>query len=214
MNIRKKYVYDLLTRISHAGIGGASLLLFLSAQLANYFYENGKTSHFIWMLHIYLGYLLVFFFTMRIIWFFKGPKYSRLSNLIKIKEWKEILLAKKFQRIKWNWGHHPSASIAYLLLYLVLLFLIFSGLFLSRIQFDMGPLPAKYYDEVELLTTFLQSHETASWLIIIFTIVHLAGLFWHQLKDKVPVFESMRTGYQYKRSESETLPGELEDECD
>lgn len=210
MDIRKKYVYDFLTRISHAGIGGASLLLFFSAQLANFYYENGDIKHLLWMVHIYLGYLLTLFFALRVIWFFKGPKYSRLSNLIKFKEWKEIFLSKKFKNIKWNWGHHPTASIAYLGIYLVIGFLIFSGLFLSRIQFDMGPIASKYYDEVRLLTNFLETHQAASLLIIIFTIIHLTTLFWHQHKDKVPIFTSMKSGYQYKRKKT----GDLENESD
>lgn len=214
MEIRKKYIYDLPTRILHAGIGGASLLLFISAQLAKFFYENGEIRHLFWITHIFIGYLLFAFFALRVVWFFKGPKYSRLSNLIKIREWKKIItdifIAKKVKPIKWDWGHHPRASIAYLALYFTIAFLIFSGLFLSRIQFDMGPMARKYYDEVILLDTFLESHSIASWFIILFTITHIAALYWHQIKDKVPIFTSMRTGYQYKH----TQHGDLENEND
>ncbi|MFA6238000.1 MAG: cytochrome b/b6 domain-containing protein [Bacteriovorax sp.] len=210
MEIQKKYIYDLLTRISHAGIGGISLLLFLSAQLANLFFESGNIRHFIWLVHIYLGYLLVSFFVTRIIWLFKGPKYSRLSNLIQIKEWKNILLSKGKGAVKWGWGHHPLASLAYLGLYLIIAVLIFSGFILARIQFDLGPVPEKYYDDVRFLSSYKDGHYIASVGLLFFTVVHIWALFHHQKKDKVPAFESMKTGYQYKLS----TPGDLENEND
>jgi Ni/Fe-hydrogenase 1 B-type cytochrome subunit len=207
MDIRKKYVYDLITRITHAGIGFSILLLLATSQLARFFYENGQLRHLFWVIHIYSGYLLIGFFLMRIVWFFKGPKYSRLSNFIKIKEWKQIFISKK---IKWGWGHHPMAALAYLLLYATIAFLIYSGLFLARIQFDQGPISEKYFDEMNLLKNFLENHNTASWLVIIFTITHLGALIFHQIKDRVPIFKSMRTGYQYKRKSF----GDLENERD
>lgn len=197
--MRKKYIYDLVTRISHAGIGATILLLLASSQLAQYFYEDGHLRHFFWVIHIYSGYLLIGFFLMRIVWFFKGPKYSRLSNFIKFRT-----------NMKWGWGHHPMAAPAYLLLYATIAFLIYSGLFLARIQFDLGPISEKYYDEMNLLNNFLHNHNTASWLVIIFTITHLGALTFHQIKDRVPIFKSMRTGYQYKRKSS----GVLENESD
>lgn len=207
MNIRKKYIYDLLTRILHAGIAGSCLLLFLTAKLARFFYENGNIRHLFWMIHIYIGYLLIGLISVRLVWFFTGPKYARLSNLIKIKEWKEILVTKK---MKWGWGHHPTASIAYIFIYLVIGFLIYSGIFLARIQFDMGPIASQYYDQVMLLDDFLEGHETASLLVIAFSIVHVLALFWHQINDQVPIFKSMRTGFQYKRFKE----GELDENED
>lgn len=214
MSAQKKYIYDRITRITHAGIGGASLLLFISAKLANFFYENGAVRYSLWIVHIYLGYLLLGFLALRFFWFFKGPKYSKLSSFIKINEWKiicfNIYRSKKLHPIKWNWGHHPLASIAYLMVYLATLTLVFTGLFLARIEFDRGPLAEKYFDEMSLFDYFMIPHNAASLFIIAFTLIHLSALFWHQMRDKVPIFKSMKTGYQYKH-----LPtGDLENECE
>lgn len=205
MDIQKKYVYDLITRICHAGIGATSILLWASAKFAGLFYENGQWRHLFWIIHIYCGYSLIAFISVRVIWFFNGPKYSRLSNFIELKKWKTILQTKK---INWGWGHHPLAALAYLGLYAVILFLIYTGLFLARIQFDYGPVSEKYFDEMNLLKNFLENHNMASWFVFIFTIVHLTALTWHQIKGRVPVFISMKTGHQYKRKST----GSIQDE--
>jgi Ni,Fe-hydrogenase I cytochrome b subunit len=207
MDIRKKYVYDFITRISHAGIGISILLLLVSSELAKFFYENGQLRHLFWIIHIYTGYLLTSFLCLRILWFFKGPQYSRLSNFVKVQEWKKIINNKK---MTWGWGHHPLAALAYLLLYGVVIFLIYTGFFLARIQFDQGLISEKYYDEINLLQNFLENHYTASWVVIIFTIIHIVALSWHQIKDNVPILQSMKDGYQYKRISS----GDLENEND
>ncbi|MBP9682354.1 MAG: cytochrome b/b6 domain-containing protein [Bacteriovorax sp.] len=212
MGTHKKYIYDFLTRFTHAGIAGCSLLLYLTANLAHLFYESGSLSYSFWMAHVILGHLLIFFLAIRIFWFFKGPRYSRLSNLIKIKEWKQIFLncfqVNKNFKIKWPWGHHPLASVAYLLVFVALIILTITGLFLTRIQFDLGIIAESYYDDMTILDSFKDPHQLASLFIINFSLVHILMLLWHQRKDKLPILQSMVTGYQYKKPQS----GESEDE--
>lgn len=193
--IKQKYVYDLLTRFLHAGIGSSALLLFLTAKLAGIFYENSSVRHNLWMLHIFLGFLLTGLIFMRVIWFFIGPKYARITNLIQLQNWKEIVETRK---VKWKWGHHPFAALAYLGVYATFLYLIYSGQFLSRIQFDVGPISPQHFDDMNLFIAFLENHEIASCLIIIFMIVHMIALFWHQQNDGVSVFSSMKDGFQHK----------------
>lgn len=62
----------------------------------------------------------------------------------------------------------------------------------------MGPIASKYFDEMMLLKDLLEGHEISSFLVIAFSVVHVLALFWHQINDQVPIFRSMRTGYQYK----------------
>jgi cytochrome b len=196
MEVQKKYIYDLITRITHAGIGISAFALFITAKLAQYFFESGQLSHLYWQIHIYFGYALFIFLTMRFVWFFKGSKYSRISNFINIAEWKKII---RTRTIKWEWGHHPLAAVAYLMVYLALSLLIYSGLFLARIQFDQGPIEERFYDDLENLKFYLTDHNVLAWFIFIFTFIHLSALLLHRLKDKVPIFSSMLTGYQYKK---------------
>lgn len=203
--VRKKYIYDLPTRIMHAGIGVSTLLLLITAGLAHLFFEEGAIRHDLWMIHIYLGNLLLVFLAFRIVYLFIGPKYSRISNFIKLNEWsailKSLLVKKKPGPVSWPWGHHPMASFLYLIVYLSLSVLGITGLFLTRIQFDEGPVPEKFYDDVEWLTSLLKTHESLAYFLIAFTFLHLGALYYHMKKDQLPIFESMKTGFQYKHDQ-------------
>jgi len=196
--LQKKYVYDLLTRILHAGIGGSLLLLLITAKLAKVFYENSSVRHNLWMLHIYLGFILTSFLILRFVWFFFGPQYARISNFIQLSNWKEIVRTRK---VKWEWGHHPFAGIAYLGVYGIIIFIIYTGHFLSRIQHDVGPISPKYFDDMNLFVNFIEGHELASLLIIVFTLIHLIALLWHQQNDGVSIISSMVDGYQHKQTD-------------
>jgi cytochrome b len=195
-NIEKKYIYDLTTRLLHASIGISTLILFFTAKLSKFYYENGSIRHIFWQIHIVTGYALIGFILIRFIYFIIGPKYSKISELFKWKEWGEIIFK---QRITWGWGHHPLGALAYLLIYAVIILLIYSGLYLAKIQFDQGPMDNRLYDEVLLLTKFLDLHEVGSSIFILFTIGHVLSLFWHQTTDGVPILQSMFNGFQYKK---------------
>jgi len=193
--IRKKYIYDFLTRFLHAGIGGSAILLIITANLAKFFHENSVIRHNFWMVHVSLGFLLSTFLILRFIWLFIGPKYSKISNFIQVKNWKEII---KTRTVKWKWGHHPFAGLVYIGVYATVGYLTYSGHYLSRIQYDMGPISPQHFDDMNLFAGFIESHEFASCLIVIFIIVHLAALFWHQQNDGVSVLSSMKDGFQHK----------------
>lgn len=203
--MRKKYVYDLPTRILHAGLGLTTLLLLLTAALAHWFYETGPIRHDLWMIHIFLGNLFVVFLLFRFVYFFIGPAHSRLSDLVKLNAWKTIVISfcgKKARRpVNWPWGHHPMASFLYLFVYLAFLIMSLTGIFLTRIQFDQGLFPEQFYDDLTWFTELLRTHAILAWSLLAFTVMHLSALFYHRLKDKLPVFESMRTGYQYRHQE-------------
>lgn len=204
--IRKKYVYDLMTRFLHAGIGGSVLFLLLTANLAKFFHENSAIRHNFWMVHVSLGFLLSALLILRFIWLFIGPKYSKISNFIQLNNLKETI---KTRTVKWKWGHHPFAGLVYLGVYAVIGYLTYSGHFLSRIQYDMGPISPQYFDDMNLFAGLIESHEFTSCLIVIFIIFHLAALFWHQKNDGVSVLSSMKDGFQYKNvDESEKKDGD------
>ncbi len=200
--MRKKYVYDLPTRILHAGLGLSTLLLLLTAALAHLFYETGSIRHDLWMIHIYVGNIFLVFLLFRFVYFFIGPAHSRLSDLVKLNAWKAIVVSfcgkKARGPVNWPWGHHPVASFFYLGVYAAFMIMGLTGIILTRIQFDQGLVPEKYYDDLTWFIELLRTHEYIAWGLLGFTFMHLSALFYHRIKDKVPVFESMKSGYQYR----------------
>lgn len=90
------------------------------------------------------------------------------------------------------------ASLFYLAVYAALTVLGITGLLLSRIQHDKGIVPEQFYDDLSWLTELMAAHEALAWFLLGFTFIHLCALIYHQYTDQLPVFESMKTGFQYR----------------
>jgi cytochrome b len=199
--IIKKYIYDKTTRILHASIGISVVLLFVSAKIAKIFFEYNSLRIFLWNLHLTLGYLLGFLFLYRFVWFFLGNDYAKVKNFL---HFEEIFKAfKNRQKIEWKFGHHPLAGMVYLAFYLLLISIVVSGLYLARIEHDLGPIAEKYFDDMNAYAQIISIHEVISNLILGFFILHIIALFKHQMNDGVPVITSMKDGYQYKKIKGE-----------
>ena len=93
--------------------------------------------------------------------------------------------------------------MVYLVFYLLLMSIIISGLFLARIEHDIGPIAEKFFDDMNAYAQLISIHEVISNLILGFFILHILALFKHQMSDGVPVITSMKDGYQYKNIEGE-----------
>jgi cytochrome b len=198
MKIEKKYVYDLFLRVLHLVIASSTLVLLLSAKLAEINEGEGYLRKAFWVIHIFAGYSLSVAFILRIIWGFFGPVHARFSSFIHLKEWKKIIQTKNIHEVVWTWGHHPLASIAYLGFYFSVIVLSISGIVLAAIEHDRGPLASWLFDELAYKHSTQEVHEAFTWFVIVFIVSHLAALFYHENEDGVPIVQSMFSGFQYK----------------
>jgi cytochrome b len=115
--------------------------------------------------------------------------------------WKKLIQTKNFKNIVWPWGHHPLASLSYIVFYFSVSVLTVTGMMLSAIEHNRGPLATWFYDELVYKHTTKEIHEVFSWMVLIFIITHIAALFYHENEDGVPVVQSMFSGFQYKKEE-------------
>jgi cytochrome b len=51
--------------------------------------------------------------------------------------------------------------------------------------------------------TFKEPHEFIYNLLIVFVVVHIAALIWHEIKDRIPLAQAMVSGYQYQLNQPE-----------
>lgn len=202
MKIERKKIYDPFLRLTHFGIAFFCLVLIASAYGAKFFYEEGLIRKSFWVIHIYSGFAFIFFLTIRILWGFIGPYYAKWSEMWKWKEWRSALKTKNIH-FKWNWGHHPLASLSYLVFYFISIFISASGLLLAAIEHNLGPFASTLYDQLEYRKDLLEFHESFSLFTIVFILAHLFALYWHERKDELPVAQSMFSGYQYKNNGEE-----------
>jgi cytochrome b len=200
MKIEKKYIYDLFLRFLHLMIAGSTVVLLLSAKLAEINEGEGYLRKAFWVIHIFAGYGLSIGLVLRIIWGFVGPEHARFKSFIHIEEWKTLIRTLSIKNIIWKWGHHPLASIAYLCFYFASLVLAGTGLLLAAIEHDRGPFANWLYDELLYKHSLQEVHEALAWTIVIFIVTHIFALFYHEHEDGLPTVQSMFSGFQYKKN--------------
>ena len=200
MSLEKRKIYDLVLRFCHLGIGSLSLFLILSAHLAHFFYEDGSLRKSLWTAHVYAGYCLISLIVLRFVWGFIGPQYAKWKEMWKWDKWIGVI-KKGNIHFEWAWGHHPLASFTYLIFYIILTFLSFSGITLAAIEHNLGPLASLFYDELEYKNGLMQTHEALSFSVIFFIFAHLYAIHWHEKNDHIPIAQSMFTGNQYRKNQ-------------
>ena len=199
-NLEQRKIYDPILRILHASNGLAILLLLATGWGAELF-DQGAARQQVWIIHVYAGYVLIVGLVARIAWGIIGPPHARFSDMWHPASWLRALQQlKKFHlpTMSMRFGHDEFASAAYLLIYVSIFVMSLTGLALSAIEYDMGPLAPQLFDDVWLLDYFEEPHEIITNVIAAFIVIHLAMLILHQVKDKIPVAQSMFSGNQYR----------------
>ncbi|MEQ1599097.1 MAG: cytochrome b/b6 domain-containing protein [Methylotenera sp.] len=196
LTYRRAKVYDILLRLIHLWNGLVILFLMITIWLSDLF-DKGASEDALWQLHIYLGYALVVGLVVRLAWGLVGSRSARFSNMWHPVAWWEAVRHLNFQP-KPHFGHHTLASGVYLLIYLLLAVMAVTGLGLTAIEHGMGPFNIWFGDMPWLKELFEEPHELIYYLLMVFVVVHIAALIWHENKDKAPLAQAMVTGYKYE----------------
>lgn len=199
--LSRAQVYDPLLRIIHAWNAILVVLLLASSQVATWL-EFSWEAAALWRLHLWCGYLLFIGLIARLVWGIVGPSHARWSELWHPAVWLEAVRKRRFFSPPEALGHHPLASIAYLLFYGMAWCLAITGLALAAIDQGVGPLYDALGYAFELKSWFRTPHDWLEELILAFVIVHLAALILHERRHGIPIAQAMVSGYQY-RKESE-----------
>lgn len=201
LNYRRLKVYDPVLRLIHAWNGLSIVFLMATVWLSDLF-EKGAAEDALWQLHIYLGYGLILGLTARLAWGLAGPAHARFSDMWHPAAWWNAIRHLNLQKTP-RFGHDQLASGAYLLVYLLLLAIAITGLGLAAVEHSTGPFNTWFGDMAWLGEAFEEPHEIVYNLLIVFVIVHIGALIWHEWKDKTPLAQSMVTGYQYQLDQIE-----------
>lgn len=200
LTYQREKVYDPVLRILHAWNALAILLLIMSVWLED---MAGKMvdEDVIWQFHIVLGYGLTLGLIARIIWGLVGPSHARFSDMWHPAAWWRAIRNFNF-RSQPRLGHDMLASGAYLAVYGLLLVMAVTGLGLAAAEFDTGPFHAWFADVAWNEDWFEEPHEIIYNLLMLFVVIHIAALIWHECKDKIPLAQAMVSGYKYLPQES------------
>lgn len=193
----RKYIYDAAQRILHWWLALSTLALMASGFLASKL-DPGSDRAFIWTLHIGVGKVLVVGVVGRLLWGIIGPHHARFTAFIHIEAWIESVKSKKMLSADGEFGHHPQASLSYLGFYGLIVFMCASGFSLAGIMHGEGPLAELLLDEFTYLKIIREVHEYGFWAIVIFIITHVGALILHEWHDKIPLAQSIISGFQYR----------------
>lgn len=194
--VERRKVYDPILRLIHWWNAAAVVLLLASGWLAEAL-EHGPQKEFLVAVHAYVGYGLILGLAARLAWGLVGPRHARFSDLWHPAAWWDAVTRLNL-RSRPRWGHDELASAVYLAVYGLLLGIAATGLVLAATEQGIGPL-TRLAPLAETLSDLAEDpHEVIANLIAGFIAAHLIALYLHQRLEKIPLAQSMITGYQYR----------------
>ena len=233
--LRRVYVWELPVRIYHWLNAAAILVLiatgFLIADPPAIMSSQEAGDRF-WMgwvrfIHFLAGYVFLFNFVFRIYWGFVGNKYA---------DWKQFIpTSRRFFREMWHVfrmdilmlrgkehmsvGHNAMAGFIYFFTFLAFLVQCLTGFGLYAAMSDwwfpqlFAWVPALFGGDIVVR----QIHHWAMWFFILFTVIHVYLVFYHDYVEGRGEISSMGGGWKFIEEEvfeeqRETTPNPTDDE--
>jgi Ni/Fe-hydrogenase 1 B-type cytochrome subunit len=220
--MRKIYVWQLPVRVYHwvnaLCIVALSLTGFLigkpialqNATEASFSYWFG-TVRFI---HFIFAFLFFFNFAFRTFWGFVGNDYARWYHFIplKKKQWQEIFAVLRIDILQISnkpletTGHNSLAAFTYFMTFIVFMMQSFTGFALyADMSTSWFPQLFAWISPIlggDFLTR--QIHHVLMWFFIIFAMIHVYLVFYHDYVEKRGVTSSMIGGWKFIEDEKES----------
>jgi Ni/Fe-hydrogenase 1 B-type cytochrome subunit len=174
-----------------------------TASEASFGYWFGTTR----FIHFAAAYVFLFNFAFRIYWGFVGNQYANWKNFLPLRpaQFREVLAVLRVDVLQSSnkalvaVGHNALAYLTYFALFLVFLFQVASGFALyAKMSHSWFP---------QLFTWMLpifggdaglrQWHHLAMWFFIIFTLIHVYLVFYHDYVEGHGVLSSMAGGWKF-----------------
>lgn len=198
--LRSAPVFDPALRMLHWSNALLVILLLASGLVAQALQFGGLAADLRhW--HAVVGNVFIVGLLGRMLWGWIGPGHARWRAMWQPDEWKAALRRRRFFFEPTRFGHHPVASLAFLMAYTLMAALVVSGLMLLAIKQGHGPLNPWLAWHVACKHGALWVHQLAAYGLLAYVMAHLSALILHHRVHRLPVAQSMISGIQ-------TLPGE------
>ncbi|HRE06038.1 MAG TPA: Ni/Fe-hydrogenase, b-type cytochrome subunit [Opitutaceae bacterium] len=158
-------------------------------------------------IHFAAAYVFVFNFAFRIYWGFVGNKYANWKNFLPLR-WTQAKEVGKVLRVDILQssntplvaaGHNALAYLTYFVMFLVFVFQVASGFAMYANMSDAW-FPSLFTWMLPLFggdAGLRQWHHLATWFFIIFTIIHVYLVFYHDYVEGHGVLSSMAGGWKF-----------------
>ncbi|MCU0448090.1 MAG: Ni/Fe-hydrogenase, b-type cytochrome subunit [Microscillaceae bacterium] len=218
-HLRRVYVWELPVRVYH-WLNALTIFVLIATGfwIANppALQSSAEASHRFLMgwvryIHFTSAYLFVFNFIFRLYWGFVGNKYARWHNFIPItpKFFKEmwqvikidILLLKGKEHL--SVGHNAMAGFVYFMMFIAFMVQVFTGfgLYAANSNWWFPQLFAWVPHFVGGDMALRQWHHIAMWFFILFIVVHIYLVFYHDYVEGRGEISSMGGGWKFIEEE-------------
>lgn len=219
LRFNRIYVWEFPVRLYHWVNGICVLVLIVTGYLIGnplaISYSNEAYQQYwfgtVRFLHFVTAFIFFFNFLVRIYWGFVGNNYARWNNFIPLRreawrEMKDVLRVDVLQttaRGKISIGHNAVAGFIYFLSFLVFLFQSVTGFALYS-ALSSSFLPGMFAWAVPLMggdMAVRQWHHAFMWFFVVFTIVHVYLVFYHDYVEGRATTSSMVGGWKFERED-------------
>jgi Ni/Fe-hydrogenase 1 B-type cytochrome subunit len=162
-------------------------------------------------IHFVSAFVFFFNFLARIYWGFVGNQFARWHNFIPYTRarWREIWdvlrvdVAQTKLEGEFSCGHNALAGVVYFLSFLVFLFQAFTGFALYS-SMSTSMLPRLFTWAIPLMggdMAVRQWHHIFMWFFVVFTIIHVYLVFYHDYVEGRGTTSSMVGGWKFQRAD-------------
>jgi Ni/Fe-hydrogenase 1 B-type cytochrome subunit len=163
------------------------------------------------MIHFVAAFIFFFNFLVRIYWGFAGNRFARWSNFLPFtrRQYREIAETLKIDVLQVKdrgeiaIGHNALAGLIYFLSFLVFLFQAFTGFALYS-SMSSSWFPRMFAWAVPLMGgdfAVRQWHHLFLWFFVVFTIIHVYLVFYHDFVEGRGTTSSMVGGWKFERDD-------------
>ncbi len=212
---RKIYVWQLPVRMYHWLNAACIVVLAATGYLIGSppaIQSSSEASFSYWFgtvrfLHFTAAFIFFFNFIFRIYWGFVGNRFAKWNNFIPLKkeQWREIWHVLCFDILQIcthpikSIGHNALAGFTYFLTFLAFLFQAITGFGMYSAMSDSW-LPNLFAWVVPLMGgdfAVRQWHHVMMWFFIIFAMIHVYLVFYHDYVEGRGVISSMAGGWKF-----------------
>lgn len=218
-HLREVYVWQLPVRIFHwvnafaitilciTGyiIGDPPAIMHGTAPEFNYWFGWVRLTHFI------AAFIFIINFLVRIYWFFAGNTFSRWPNYIPLtkKQWRGIFETTKVDVLLlspkpvYDIGHNSLAAFTYFGLFLIMIVQSVTGLAMFYVDSDsiLAPFFGKLLIIMGGFYPVRDIHHILMWAFILFAIVHIYLVFYHDYIERNGIASSIIGGWKFIRED-------------
>ncbi len=214
-SFRREYVWQVPVRFFHWITAISIVILCITGFLIGHplAFQSGQEASFgywfgtVRFIHFLVAFIFFFNFVFRIYWGFVGNKYANWKNFIvyKKEQWKEIkdvlkidILLQKGKPID-SVGHNAMAGLIYFITFLAFLLQSITGFGLYAAM-STSFFPKLFAWIVPLLGgdfAARQLHHILMWYFILFTLVHIYLVFYHDYVEGRGIISSMGGGWKF-----------------